>query len=242
MMPQHHPSDELLFDYASGSLAEPVALIVATHMALCCGCRRRVNFYETIGGAMLDLAEPEPMSENAWAALQSRLDEPTPSPRRAAAPAAVPMIRSSVILPQPLRSYVGGELSALAWRPVMPGITEAELPIGQDLLDRGRLERGNQDRGKQDRGLMRTRLVRIKASAAVPRHTHDGMELNLVLAGGFTDTIGHFQRGDVAIGDGAVDHRPVADRGEDCLCLTVTDAPLRLTGRIGRFLNAFVRF
>lgn len=230
MMPRYHPSDELLFDYASGSLGEPMALIVATHMALCCGCRRRVNFYETVGGAMLDRADPEPMSENAWAALQSRLDEPAP-PSRQAALAAVPVARNGVILPQPLRSYVGG-LSALSWRTVMPGIAEAELPIGRDFLDREAL----------DRGALRTRLVRIKAGAAVPRHTHDGLELNLVLAGGFTDTIGHFRRGDVAIGDGAVDHRPVADRDEDCLCLTVTDAPLRLTGCIGRFLNAFVRF
>lgn len=227
MTPRYHPSDEMLFDYASGSLGEPAALIVATHMALCCGCRRRVRFCESVGGAMLDLAEPEPLSENAWADLQSRLDEPPPRREVPPAAAAVPVARNGIVLPQPLRSYVGGALSTLSWRAVMPGITEAELPIGRDLLNRGAL---------------RTRMVRIKAGAAVPRHTHEGTELNLVLTGGFSDTIGHFQRGDVAIGDRAIDHRPVADPGEDCLCLTVTDAPLRLTGRVGRFFNAFIRF
>jgi putative transcriptional regulator len=45
----------------------------------------------------------------------------------------------------------------------------------------------------------------------------------------------------VAEADHEVDHRPVADEGEDCLCLVVTDAPLKLTGRLGRLVNPFVR-
>jgi putative transcriptional regulator len=45
----------------------------------------------------------------------------------------------------------------------------------------------------------------------------------------------------VSEADSQVDHRPVADEDEDCLCLTVTDAPLRLTGWLGRLLSPFVR-
>jgi putative transcriptional regulator len=44
------------------------------------------------------------------------------------------------------------------------------------------------------------------------------------------------------IADESVDHCPIADEEGDCLCLAVTDAPLRLTGRFGRFLNPFIRF
>ena len=75
----------------------------------------------------------------------------------------------------------------------------------------------------------------------MPRHTHDGSELTLVLTGGFTERGNHFLRGDVAVADSSVDHCPVADPGEPCLCLAVTDAPLRLTGPFGRLLNPFVR-
>jgi putative transcriptional regulator len=32
----------------------------------------------------------------------------------------------------------------------------------------------------------------------------------------------------------------VADEGQDCLCLAVTDARLRLTGPLGRLLNPFM--
>ena len=59
--------------------------------------------------------------------------------------------------------------------------------------------------------------------------------------GGFTDAKGHYLRGDVAQADATVDHKPVADPGEDCLSLVVTDAPLRFTGRFGRYLNSLTR-
>ena len=75
----------------------------------------------------------------------------------------------------------------------------------------------------------------------MPKHTHAGNELTLVLAGGFTDARGSYLRGDVAVTDEHVDHQPTADWDEDCLCLAVVDAPLRLTGRMTRFLNPFLR-
>jgi putative transcriptional regulator len=63
-----------------------------------------------------------------------------------------------------------------------------------------------------------------------------------VLAGGFSDGDGHYVRGDLSFSDGEVDHSPRADDDGECICLTVTDAPLRLTGPLMRFLNPFVRF
>ena len=83
--------------------------------------------------------------------------------------------------------------------------------------------------------------MRIKSGTAMPSHTHEGTELTLVLAGGFSDERGHFLRGDLAEVDASVDHRPIADPGDDCICLAVTDAPLRLTGPFGRLLNPFLR-
>ena len=69
----------------------------------------------------------------------------------------------------------------------------------------------------------------------------EGNELTLVLAGGFTDGADHFLRGDVATADSHVDHRPVADADEDCYCLAVHDAPLRLTGSFAGVLNRLIR-
>lgn len=87
----------------------------------------------------------------------------------------------------------------------------------------------------------KTQLLKIASGTAMPSHTHLGTELTLVLAGGFSDESGQYGEGDVAEADDSVTHRPVADPGEDCICLAVTDAPLRLTGALGWLLNPFIR-
>ena len=211
-LPTHHPSDERLLDYASGAAPEPLALLVATHLALCPLCRRTARELETLGGVLLEGAAAVPLAEGSLEQMLARLDQPVAQP--AAAPAGDPS------LPQPLRGYLGGGLDCLPWRRLGP-IAEARLlPAFKGFT---------------------TRLLWVQAGAAVPAHTHDGSELTLVLRGAFSDAGGHFARGDVEEADGSVDHRPVADPGEDCICLAVTDAPLKLTGRLGRLLNPFVR-
>ena len=41
--PNHHPDEALLLEYAGGGLTESIALVVATHLALCPICRRMVE-------------------------------------------------------------------------------------------------------------------------------------------------------------------------------------------------------
>lgn len=71
----------------------------------------------------------------------------------------------------------------------------------------------------------------------MPAHGHGGEEHTLVLCGAFSDHGGHYAAGDVALADAGVTHRPKADPGEDCICLAVTDAPLRFKGPAGPILN-----
>jgi len=223
--PTYHPGEDLLRDYADGSLAEPPALVIATHLAFCPRCRIAVAEQEAIGGALLDEEALNPVSADCLEAVLARLDEPEPPATIPEAPPPAlqpPPPTDPVRVPEPLRSYLGAPLESLSWHPVVRGIDEVDLRVG--------------------RAPVRTRLVRIRAGASVPRHSHCGHEMNLVLSGGFRDERGAFGRGDVVIDDASVDHRPVADPGGDCICLTVTDAPLRLTGGLGRILNPFLRF
>ena len=74
----------------------------------------------------------------------------------------------------------------------------------------------------------------------MPQHDHGGNEWTLVLDGGFTDEAGHFARGDMAERQQGEAHQPVADPGTDCICLVVADAPVALTGTVGRLLNPFI--
>ena len=86
-----------------------------------------------------------------------------------------------------------------------------------------------------------TRLLSIAPEKALPQHSHEGAEYILVLRGGFTDGPDHFLPGDVAMADPSVDHSPLADPGEACLCLAVTTGPLRFTGRYLKILNPFLK-
>jgi len=139
------------------------------------------------------------------------------------ASSALPAGIDSAIIPLPLRHYLEGLDPATQWQPVIGGLDQIVLNVGQHKF-------------------FKTKLLRIRGGAAMPQHSHDGDELTLVLQGAFGDEGGHFARGDLAMTDDHVDHRPVADIGIDCICLTVTTDNLRLTGPFMRFLNPFMRF
>ncbi|UWQ13880.1 ChrR family anti-sigma-E factor [Aliiroseovarius sp. M344] len=85
------------------------------------------------------------------------------------------------------------------------------------------------------------RLLYIPSGQAVPDHGHNGMEMTLVLQGSFSDETGRFGVGDIEIADEDLDHTPVADPGEACICLAATDAPLRFNELMPRLLQPFFR-
>lgn len=202
-------------DCASGAAALPFELLIATHLSMCPLCRQEMASLEGIGGALLREIAPEPVDGDSLAAVLKRLDEPCPP-----SPPASSGERGDPALPAPLAGLVGGMIAELPWKR-RSGIRELELLAEEKEY--------------------RTRLYMIDAGAAVPAHTHGGTEMTLVLKGAFHDQHGHYGVGDVAEADDQVDHSPIADEKEDCLCLAVTNAPLRLTGRFTRLLNPFIK-
>ncbi|OOG69058.1 ChrR family anti-sigma-E factor [Sinorhizobium sp. A49] len=212
----HHVSDELLLRYASGELAEGWSLAVATHLALCPSCRQRLAKMETIGGALLENISMGTASDDAWARMRSRIDKmeaPVSRPKEdhRQVPGAMP------ILPEPLRSYLGGDIDSLKWRSL--GMGAYQIPIR--LADASTI----------------ARLLRIPAGKPVPEHGHAGQELTLVLAGSFRDGSDVFARGDLEEADASLTHQPLASEGEDCICLAVTDAPLKFKSWLVRLIQ-----
>lgn len=199
--------------YATGSLPEAAALLVATHLAYCPVCRTEIGHFEAVGGSFLDDVAPAEITDGALAQALARLDvqDAVPAPR----PAFVDGT------PRPLRDYLAAPLDALKWNRLIPGVRQAAIAAGDPEARLG--------------------LLKIKAGSGVPEHTHQGGEMTLVLKGAFTDSTGGYARGDFAYADGALTHRPVAVVGEDCICLTFSEGPMRLTGPLGRLLNPFVR-
>ncbi|WP_380057601.1 ChrR family anti-sigma-E factor [Falsihalocynthiibacter sp. SS001] len=84
------------------------------------------------------------------------------------------------------------------------------------------------------------RLLYIPGGQAVPDHSHNGLELTLVLQGSFSDEAGQFRVGDVEVADDHVEHTPIADEGPPCICLAATDAPVRFTSFLPRLVQPFI--
>lgn len=85
------------------------------------------------------------------------------------------------------------------------------------------------------------RLLYIPGGEAVPDHSHKGLELTLVLQGSFSDETGRFGVGDIEIADDDLEHAPVADKGEACICLAATGAPLRFSSWMPRLFQPLFR-
>ena len=215
MTTSHHVSDDLLVSYEAGTLAEGWSLAVATHLALCPECRQRARDAAAIGGALLDEIEPEPVSEGALDRLLERIEAGP------AATQAAPAATGSAVLPEPLRSYVGGDADTLRWKPLGTGAHQILIKTADSETS--------------------VRMLRIAAGKPVPEHGHRGTELTVVICGTLIDGEEVFARGDIEIADEGIEHQPFAGPGEDCICLAVTDAPLRFKNLLVRLAQPFLR-
>ena len=216
----HHPSDDLLLSYASGSLDEGTALLVATHLALCPACRAEISRLESLGGAILEAAPPVALTADALEATLARLDRKIGTETKAA---GTPFFDDGARrIPQPLRGYLGERLTSLPWRTLGPRVGYVDVVPKRNGIS--------------------VRLLRIAAGTAIPDHGHGGDEHTLVLEGAFSDEIGRFARGDVETAGPADVHSPIAEADGECICLAVTHAPLRFEGWVNRAVGRLAGF
>ena len=73
-------------------------------------------------------------------------------------------------------------------------------------------------------------LIRAAAGRPLPEHGHSGPERLVVLAGAFEDAEGRYSQGDLVERGPQHRHQPIACEGETCLCISVTEGPLKLSG------------
>lgn len=216
-MIQHHPSAEMLFEYAAGALSEGKALAIAAHCSLCRSCASDVAAFEAVGGALLEAEHGVDVSESALESVLARLDEPV------AASKAQPQFDRATrkMLPEPLLRYLNASLSQLPWRSVGRLYEEVRLPLKLKTA--------------------KASLMRLKPGTLMPHHGHRGQEWTVVLAGGYHDGGVGFGRGDFDAKDPSHRHQPRVDDDGECLCLVVLDAPVKLSGALGVIVNPFLR-
>lgn len=212
---EHHPTNSLLAAFAAGTLDHGQHIAIATHLVTCPQCRTFIRSMEQVGGAVLTSLPPAVMANGALAAVEARLNEP-------AQPAAADMIFTLPEteipgLPKFVRRYQFGN-----WKWVAPAVhlRRIMLPYASDT---------------------RVFLLKSGPGTKMLEHAHTGFEMTCVLSGAFSQGGAHFGPGDFDLGDETVDHKPVVDSGEDCVCLVAMQGSLRLNGLLGRIMQPFVR-
>jgi putative transcriptional regulator len=209
----HHLDDATILAFAAGTAGEAHGIVVAAHLSMCPTCRAAVRAAETVGGGILASQPEAAVSDVCRAATLASLD---------AAPARkhVPILHGE--LPPALERALGGKsLSDIKWSKKAPGVAIFDVPMPKG--ERTHLK-----------------LLRIGTGRAMPEHGHGGEELTLVLKGSYSDHMGKFSPGDVADLDEEIEHQPVVDSAEDCICLVATEAPTKFKSFWARLAQPFV--
>jgi putative transcriptional regulator len=204
--------DNLLASYVAGALPMPLQHLVSAHLELKDDNRGFVAGLEDMAGSAMERQE-EIVLHDRDARLAAIFDA-----AEDADDLVMPSVKDSV-LPAALAGLVPYSSDNIPWRTKMPGYKECSLGVVDGC---------------------EVNLLWIRPGRKMPDHTHEGSEITLVLDGAFSDANGRYGRGDIALADQDVDHSPVAENDRPCICLAITDAPLRLTGSYTQIFSDFI--
>ena len=224
----HHPDDNLLTEYASGSLAKALGLIVCAHLQACPHCRKRVEDLNKLGAAILNHSVAEAVQPETFEQLMTRIRNQK-TDNAASDNIPMPAELHPTYANDPLLKHV-------------PKIVEKLLPRDGKLKwenASGKLKTVRLKTGQQD---YEVALQRISSGGKVVEHDHLGLEVTLVLCGSFSDEDGIYSKGDFLVRAPGEIHRPTATQNQDCLCISVVQAPVKVTGILGKLVNPFLSF
>lgn len=213
-MINHHPDTRLLSEFSAGTLPLAQSACVSVHLNYCEHCERQHQRLQEVGASMFDKLAPAQVEDSLLDSVLSRLDEPEPLSfsKECSAEQGTPPL---------MQRLMAGDYEDLDWDRVNSALQISHVRTGDPSHEFS--------------------LYHIKAGGSVPRHTHRGTELTVVLEGSFSDEEGVYQRGDFLMRDAEHVHTPTATQTTDCICLGVLDAPIKFTDWNYRVLNPFLK-
>ncbi|GAA5215303.1 ChrR family anti-sigma-E factor [Corallincola platygyrae] len=222
---KHHPTTELLQQFANGTTSPALSLAVSAHVDMCPHCQRALDVIEA------ELAQ-------AW----SLKEEPALQTQESALPDEFSQMFDAIVAEPAERMVETKPVStsiALGDRQfILPRALQRFTDVKGKWLHLGKLARASlplDDEAKAS-------FIYIEGDGQIPEHTHGGVEWTLVLDGSFSDEEGKYNAGDFIRCDGSHKHSPRTEMGEDCLCFAVVEAPLHFTSGLSRLLNPIARF
>lgn len=239
-MIRHHPDSNILLEYTAGSLPWAMSLAVSAHLQLCPQCRQQHQQLDSVGGTLLDDCDPEVVESDVLTRLMDRIEQSEQPAETDFAETEVqqpvrqtrqPGSTSNALnssgdpalanLPRVVKKLIGKN-QPLRWKRVSPALKMSRLSSGQNRYE--------------------VAFHRICKGGKVAEHDHRGREITLVLYGSFSDADGIYTPGDFLLREPGEVHRPTATQDQECLCLSVVEAPVSVTGFLGWLVNPFLSF
>ena len=224
----HHPDDNLLTEYSSGSLANAVGVIVCAHLQTCPHCRKRVEQLNKLGAAILNQSVAEAVQPASFDQLMTRIrnqnSQTLAGDKKSTSEHLHPVYANDPLLkhvPKVIAKLLPRD-GKLKWERVSAALKTARLKTGQSQYE--------------------VAFQRISSGGRVVEHDHRGLEVTMVLCGSFSDEDGVYNQGDFLVRNAGEIHRPTATQNQDCLCISVVEAPVKVTGFFGKLVNPFLSF
>ncbi len=209
-----HPDSGWLMDYACGHLSAAFDIVIATHLLGCASCRADLQLAERLAAdVMLNASAlaPQLVADDILSNTRSTPDMPGWRPSGS--------VTSAPDLAAVASNYLSLGEPALRWRGVGGGVAVAKLRSGE----------GD-----------RLWLLRAQPGAVLPRHSHSGSELTVVLQGAYVIDEQVFGVGSLEDADEDITHQPIVTTRGECLCLAATTGPLKFAGWAARLAQRYL--
>ncbi len=225
-MIRRHPDLHWLTEYSAGSLPSSYALCVKTHLEYCSDCKIRCAQLLRVGASLFSTDPGASAEQNSLDEIWHKIDPPL----------SVPADSQGAVVS-------GNQLDSVHYPEDFPAIIRKLVPSGTDALHWTWLGPRLSVATLDARGDTSTiALHKLSPGGRVANHDHRGREITVVLSGSFSDQHGQYQPGDFLLREPGDEHQPTASENQECVCLSVSDAPVKFTGLFTRLLNPLLAF
>ncbi|WP_086933552.1 ChrR family anti-sigma-E factor [Agarilytica rhodophyticola] len=219
-MANFHPSENTLIEFSAGNLDWALSICVSAHLQFCPHCAHKVSELNAIGGALIEQTKPAQVCNSSFDSLMQRIKNSSQTQDCQPIQRQAKQDQRTKDLPEIVQKLIPKD-KTLKWSFVSSSLKSARLDTGQ--------------------GKYEVCFHKIKRGGKVVEHDHRGLEVTLVLEGSFSDENGSYMPGDYIVKEPGEIHRPMATQDQDCLCLSVVEAPVKVTGFAGKIINPFLR-
>ncbi len=207
-----HQYQDILFEYAVGTLPSPLSLAVAAHLPYEPEAFQFVRKLEAVGGSLIDMEDGsvnigECLLEQTLDMLERELEQDNQE---------VPTNSNDTL------SLFGKGLSCF------PSVLEQHITTLRKKAEWVKLSEKIEFMCLSESPEESTDIfmARLQPGASIPHHDHDFTEVTFVLEGAFSDENGNYKAGSLLVYDEENGHHPKACPEQGCLCLCVTSKPV----------------